>query len=420
MKSSPFPTIYFPEFHNKVSGITAGQSTRSPGLKLRSQKANLVFVDEAAYLLDSVWRAVDPIIEGNQFFADVEALIASTVDASRTRYYDYCTDPSQNYTSVHIPYPEIQDPDVTPEKIEMLQRSVPAFTWRTEYLCEFPNQAENVFSHSAVTEAKGTYAYELAAAPPGSMVAMGVDWDKFQSGTNIVVAAITPGFKNIKVLYREETTRGEYCYIGAVKRIKEVAKVFKPHHVALDRGAGEHQIEELRLYGEENPDSGLHGNVIGYQFKQNVTVSDPITNIEVPIRFKTAMLNIMMRLFEDNRITFSMADVEFERQLREYRIVGTDGANIKTSSTNEHIIDAAGLACYELYTRYLDILRMSKEVETFGVVLDAPEYVPSVATIKKDDEDFFKAGRAVLLEPGIYSSFGRGLLSRGTPSRTNI
>lgn len=422
--SKPFLTISFPQMAehggppSKIMGITSGQAGNSPGLKLRGQRAHMLFVDEAAYVEPGVWTALEPIMQGNQYITNVEVVLASTPSGLRNRYYDYCTDSRWGWDQVHLPLPDIQDKDITPEFLENMRRQVSEQTWVTEYLCQFPDADVNVFRHSDIDNAQKDYTYSKEPLPPGSKIAIGVDWDKMQAGVNIVVAAIIPNFQGVKLIYREEVPRMDMTLTRGVERVIALNDLFKPDHIFIDRGGGgEGNAELLHLHGQKNPHTKLDKIVEAIYFKQNVKILDPVTLTERPLMFKMAMINTLQKLFEEGRLAFSKYDIQFVNQLRDYRVIATTADGFKTTSKNEHIIDAFGLACYALSTNYMD--QMAPQSSKSVAQVKELEVVRSATAVRRYDQ-MFKSARETFTDSDMYRAIGRGLTGTKAFSRTRF
>lgn len=418
--SKDYRGIEFPESKNKIMGLTSGQSTARPGMKLRGQGAHMIFADEAAYLIPKVWEAIDPIFDGNQFYQNVEVILASTPTHEHGRYYDYCMAGQREgglWEEIHKPITELDDTDLTPEKLAQMQANATSIGWIVEQLALFPNMAENAYGMHFIERAKQGYDYVQEKPATGYITSMGVDWDKYQAGVNIVVVVFHPGLNEIRVLYREEVPRSEYSLNAGVKRVIELNEIFDPKFILVDRGYGEKNVEDLKLHGLANPETRLAEKIEGVMFKQNVKIMDPITMKERTISFKTDMINILMRLLENGQLKFAMSDKLLATQLEDYKIIGSSGNDIKTSKRNEHIHDALGLACYPLYRDFMETKAPSAPLQI--VTAPKPEFKRSIQYVKAQDAEF-SPFRGAMSEPGIYGGLGRGLLGQKLPKRQRI
>jgi hypothetical protein len=420
--SSPNNQITFTN-GSTIKGKTAGSSSSSDGVGLRGKGADLVLIDEAAYLKDGDFSAINPIIEGDKHRrSPVRTFAASTPKQDHNRFYQWCTEENNGWVQIHIPITE--NPDFTIEDIRSIKSLHTEREWALEYLCEFPDTGDNVFSPKDIDAAKTDYRYmdlndpEIVRnyrRPSGARITFGVDWDTVQAGVNIAVLEAHVGVNK----YREEVKKqfGEYIQLAAVSRIIALNELFNPDYIYVDQGYGQPQVEMLHKYGDENPNSGLKQKVIMVQFAQNIPIVDPVDGKKVNRQFKSLMLYYMCKAFESHIIQFDSEDKQFDKQLKEYKVIAAGANRISTTRRNEHIIDAVGLAMFGQMYHFDNPFKFEAAKEI--VYVRPPKHIKSEKSIEREKE-YFKEMNKVIHDKRVYNLYGRGNQSSKPFSRSSF
>lgn len=166
---------------------------------------------------------------------------------------------------------------------------------------------------------------------------------------------IEPKFK---VLFRVEIPRSEFTYVNAINKIIALNEIYDFDHIAVDRGYGETQIELLRKYGMDNPETGLADKVVGYQFSQKLEVRDPHTGKKDKKPLKPFMVNNSVILYEKGKIILNPNDNVVVEQLGNYRVKSISANGIPTfNDDDEHIVDAINLALLAFEQYYGDLMK---------------------------------------------------------------
>ena len=126
----------------------------------------------------------------------------------------------------------------------------------------------------------------------------------------------------------------------------------------------DYQLERLHIYGDQHPNSGLKNKVIGYQFKEQIQVPDPVRKTFHKEPLKPFMVNALSKCFEDRRMILSPFDDVLHKQLVDYTIerITPTGTPVFTSK-NEHFVDALGLAYLAMVLKFPDTAQFIKEIE---------------------------------------------------------
>lgn len=339
------------EFSNgsAILGFTAGSSSNRKASSVRGQGGDVIIIDEAAYLNEDDWIAIEPIIQGGLYRPDAITVVSSTPnpDMHGGMFYDIFTKPqlADVWHRIHVPITE--NPDFA-GLVERYRAACPSeLMWTTEYLADFPDQAsQSLLRRSQVQAAGRPYSYNLHMVSHGPR-AIGVDWDKYDAGVNIVVVRYDPQGEYYQVIYREEMPTSDTLLTQGVRRVLEVQEVVGADYIVVDRGYGEMQLEVLRTEMAMRSMEGAR-RVVGYSFQELVefvTEHDPQPR---RIRLKDAAYQWMAFLVDKGRLVFPEADEELKRQLLGIRVQATDSYGTKFKVSKDHIVSALALALWQL------------------------------------------------------------------------
>ncbi|NLE06444.1 MAG: hypothetical protein GX638_16790 [Crenarchaeota archaeon] len=187
---------------------------------------------------------------------------------------------------------------------------------------------------------------------------MGVDWDKYAAGTNIVIVEYNTDMGLYMPIYREEIPRSRFTLGNAVRKVAELNEMYNLDYIYVDRGLGERQVEEFHEYGLANPASGMHEKVKGVTFRDTIKVRDPHTKEVVKKPLKYWMINNAVIIFERGKIALHPSDRLVYKQFSNYRIVSRSMYGYKFSEKDDHIVDALCLALHGLIMHYSDICKV--------------------------------------------------------------
>jgi len=332
---------------SRIAGFTLGSRTKRHGESVRSQSADMVVIDEAAYVADEDWRAVNPIIEGGLYRPKTKAVVASTPALASGRFYEIFHNSSLDSVWHRIHVPITENPDFA-DRVDQIRASCPNdLEWITEFLAEFPDSGVGVFRQSDVHRALAEFVYNFRRAR--YEVAMGVDWDKYEAGVNIAVVQFNRESGVYELIYREEVQRTEMVLTEAVRRIVELTDLIpNVRAVYVDRGYGDMQLEMLHQEGYRRPSTGLDKKVVGWSFNQKVDVRDPVTGEMVKKRLKDAMISLFQHILEEHRFQFPKTDHQLYRQLLGYHVVSLTQSGPRYNKEGDHVIDAICLALWAL------------------------------------------------------------------------
>lgn len=156
-------------------------------------------------------------------------------------------------------FPTMVNPGWSPKMEKELRKQYTEVAYEHEILADFGTETIGVYDKDLVDEA-ASQVYELqenGPIYPNGLTAIGVDWDKFGTASNIVVTEYDPadrqrarpemgeedpGFGRFRVINRIEVPKSEMHYDKAVQIIKNLDELYQPFAIYCDRGAGEIKI----------------------------------------------------------------------------------------------------------------------------------------------------------------------------------
>lgn len=320
--------------------------------------------------------------------AEIGITASSTPTGKRGTFYKMCMERSFGYHEHY--HPSMDNPNWCKEMEDQFRAELNDSQYDHEILAIFGTEETGVFNKDKVDAAMNRefYAYapltqtqernlegssfptlhlydESNRAPGNPFRCVGVDFDKFQASSSIIVLDYDINTRKFKVMKRIEVPRSEYTLDNAVEWIVKVNNVYNPSWIFCDRGYGDYQIERLHIYGDEHPTSGLKNKVVGWQFKNTIEIMDPIEKTLVKEPMKPFMVNQLALAFERDRITMSPFDETLHKQLIDYVVdhVSQSGQPVFTSK-NEHFVDALGLAYLAFVLKFPDITKSIKRIES--------------------------------------------------------
>jgi replicative DNA helicase len=323
--------------------FTSGMKSGGKSDVARGQEAHLIVLDEMDYMhaddLDALYAMLQKTAEDQP---DKVMIGASTPTGRRERFWEWCRSP--RFTEFW--FPSYCNPYFSKEQEEEFREQYSPSGYRHEIEADWGEDSEGVYPRKFVDRAfispSWDYTPEITSAR--SFHTIGVDWDKYGAGTNIVIVeTCAENYEDTRfrgksrICYREEIPRSEYTLTKAVDRIIELNRAFNPKHIYVDRGYGEVQVELLKKYGVENPYSGLRDKVKGISFGESIDVRDPYTKLMIKKEMKPFMVDNLRQFLEKERILIPESDEEIYMQLISYVV-------IRTTQTGRPVFEAAGSA----------------------------------------------------------------------------
>lgn len=343
-----------------IRGMSAGSKTGKGAANIRGQKADLLILDEAAYLTASDINTLLAIqLQDPQ---RIRIIAASTPSGGDTHFMRWCLNKELGWQEFH--YPSWVNPNWSPEMEAELREELPGVAFTLEVEAEFSTEASGVFLRHYVEQAieRGRMiglSYNSNEEKKGPRV-LGVDWDKYANATNMAIVEFDTELGLYKPILRVEIPRSKFTLDEGVQKIISLNEAYDLDYVYVDRGYGEYQVETLHKYGLQHPESGLHEKVKGVTFSDMIKIIDPVTREPTKKKLKHWIINNLQVLFERGKIVLPPEDRVMARQFFNYRVKGYTAAGEPVYvDEDEHIIDAVGLAVHGLLTHFSDICKVN-------------------------------------------------------------
>lgn len=393
--------------------FTSGMRSGGKSDVARGQEAHMIVLDEMDYMhsddLDALYAMLQKTAEDQP---DKVLIGASTPTGRRERFWEWCR--SERFQEFW--FPSYCNPFFSKEQEDEFREQYSEIGYRHEIEADWGEDSEGVyprkFVDKAFIEPGWNYIPELTSAR--SFHTIGVDWDKYGAGTNIVVVEVCSDsyederFKNkVKLCYREEIQKSEYTLTKAVSRIIELNNIFHPKHIYVDRGYGEVQVELLHKYGVENPLSGLKDKVKGVSFSETVDIRDPYTKQIVKKEIKPYMVDNLRQYLEKEVLLISEKDTEMYMQLISYVVLRTTQTGRPVfeagGSAVDHAHDALMLALLAITENYNDLhkTKFATKTESFSNTFFMPKASSSLESDFPSDSTNL-TGRADKLAPARF------------------
>jgi hypothetical protein len=409
--------------------FTSGMRSGGKSDVARGQEAHVIVLDEMDYMhaddLDALYAMLQKTAEDQP---DKVLIGASTPTGRRERFWEWCRSPRFK----EFWFPSYCNPYFSKDQEDEFREQYSEIGYRHEIEADWGEDAEGVYPRKYVDKAFLTpswnYIAEITSAR--SFHTIGVDWDKYGAGTNIVVLEACSDtyeedrFRNkVRVAYREEIERSEYTLTKAVSRIVELNNLFQPKHIYVDRGFGEVQVELLHKYGVENPSSGLKQKVKGVSFAESIEIRDPYTKLPVKKEIKPYMVDNLRQYLEKEILVAPEKDDELYLQLISYVVMRTTQTGRPVfeagGSAQDHAHDALILALLSITENYSDLhkARYTTKTGTFSNTFFMPGASEKDDKENKDTNTIGNRTQAL----NTKATFKKGLSKRGSaPIRRQV
>jgi replicative DNA helicase len=323
--------------------FTSGMRSGGKSDVARGQEAHVIVLDEMDYMhsddLDALYAMLQKTAEDQP---DKVLIGASTPTGRREKFWEWC----RSARFKEFWFPSYCNPYFSKDQEDEFREQYSEMGYRHEIEADWGEDSEGVYPRRYVDIAfkDPGWSYIPTVTSARSFHVMGVDWDKYGAGTNIVVLEVcSQNYEDeqfrgkVKLSYREEIERSEYTLTKAVTRIAELNDMLRPKHIYVDRGFGEVQVELLHKMGVENPSSGLREKVKGVSFAETIEIRDPYTKLMVKKELKPYMVDNVRQFLEREQLCVPINDDELYMQLISYVIV-------RTTQTGRPVFEASGSA----------------------------------------------------------------------------
>jgi hypothetical protein len=403
------------EFSNgsTIRFFTSGMRSGGKSDVARGQEAHVIILDEMDYMhsgdLDALYAMLQKTSEDQP---DKVLIGASTPTGRREKFWEWCN--SNRFKEFW--FPSYVNPFFAKEQEDEFREQYSDIGYRHEIEADWGEDSEGVYPRKFVdfSFVSPPWKYEPSVNSARSFYTIGVDWDKYGAGTNIVVLEVCGNdyeeerFKNkIKLCYREEIQKSEYTLTKAVDRIVELNRIFNPKHIYVDRGFGEVQVELLHKKGIEDERSGLKNKVKGVSFAETIEVRDPYTQLPIKKEMKPFMVDNLRQYLEKEKLVFPETDEELYLQLISYIVVRTTQTGRPVfeagGSTMDHAHDALMLALLAVAQNYGELMKANytTKTQTFSNTFFMPKQPGGDE--EKQESKYVTSGRAEIFKAAKFS-----------------
>lgn len=332
------------------SQISAYNVNQSGGTNIRGQSGHFLILDELDYIAKEAVEAVLPIMNANP---DIKLLAASTPSGIKSFFWNWCH--ADDFKEVHYKYPEMEHYSVALD--EEWKKSTEADVYKREILAEFTVQEAGVFNNLYIDKAVDDYYFDDLVRFPErvqrGIYTIGVDWNESLAGVHIIVTKFDAESNKYIIQNLEIIPPSTFTQIKAVNRILELNEIYQPKHIVVDVGFGITQIQMLKKYGVENPETHIEDRLVPLEYSSYVEITDPITGKPSKQKLKPLLVSVTTRYLENNRLILPKNQdypSKLVGQMRDYKIVGMSASNIPIYSKGYvHTLEAMMNSLWGMY-----------------------------------------------------------------------
>lgn len=334
---------------NIISGFASGDSSGSKGLSARGQDADLVVLDEGAFVSDDVLtKVVHPILYTRP---TTQFVVSSTPSGISGDYFESVCKTRPDFAEFYVPATSRPDWDVVEPQIKKDFGSNKE-AWDQEVLALFTPAGIGVYREDLVTQAQADYEYGSMPKNPNFVYTFGVDWNKEHGTEIVIVATLKGGNHNSYTIWAENIPKKDFTSPSGIARILELNRIWTPNWIYVDAGGGDGgamlQHEGRRMVGKHPVDARLMNIVKTYDFGSKMELKGSGGEIR-KVSSKVFMVENSVRRFELSEIKYPRSDLTLTRQLNNYIVgkrtpAGVPVYEIKEPKWGDHRLDALNLA----------------------------------------------------------------------------
>jgi replicative DNA helicase len=334
---------------NALSGFASGDSSGSKGLSARGQDADLIILDEGAFISS---EAIEGVVLAILYTRPTtKFIISSTPSGIANDYFEGICTKRPDFAEFYVP--ATQRPDWAQVAEQMLREfGSNQEQYDKEVLAAFSPAGIGVYREDLVRLAQTDFEYGQMRHSSAFVYTMGVDWNK-EHGTEIVVIGTQRAEPHISyIVCSENIPKKEHTSPRGISRIVELNQIWQPSWIYVDAGGGDGG-QMLRYHGR----SMVARNIIEARLKDIVKDFDFGSKIEITehdgtrnkVPSKPFMVENSVKKFELGEVKFPRSDLNIMRQLNNYIVArrtpsGTPVFGSKEPKWGDHTLDALNLA----------------------------------------------------------------------------
>ncbi len=340
-----------------LSGFASGDSSGSKGIAARGQDADLIILDEGAFISA---EAIEGVVLAILYTRPTtKFIISSTPSGIANDYFEGICTKRPDFTEFYVPATERPDWALVADQMSTEFGSNQE-QYDKEVLAAFSPAGIGVYREDLVRLAQTEYEYGQMNYSPSFIYTMGVDWNK-EHGTEIIVLATQKAEPHISyIIGSENIPKKENTTPRGISRIVELNQIWQPTWIYVDAGGGDGG-SMLRYHGR----SMVGKNLVEARLKDIVKDFDFGSKIEVTehdgtrskVASKPFMVGNSVKKFELGEIKYPRSDLNFTRQLNNYIVARRTPSGVPVYGTNEpkwgdHTLDAFNLALIAIRIKF--------------------------------------------------------------------
>lgn len=417
----------------------------SPGNGVRKDSYQCKTISRfVKYINGEYWVRISSIEDKyyNGFVYNLETHRTHTYNVSNMCTHN-CTKPEKGWWSRHYASWHPSNPNWI-SKAQAEERGIPMhesteYQWRSnltegaylrEFGAEFGEELQGVYKHTFINKSLIPYTNKPKtddtdifnpefSQTPGNIYIMGVDWNTYSNGGQVVLVEYCKQPTYIK--YYDHTENKEFIYdctgkfrlfyrrgIKSTESTQRETRLeiirclerYQINFVYVDYGAGDTNIEELTLYGRQHPEMGISRKLHVIDAGSNIEHYDPILRQHVKKRAKSMMVNNSANFLEQGMFCLPTEEDSGHRlvdQMRTYCVKTVTARGDFTYTGEDHILDAFNLAVHGFQMQYTILLASRNDNSIRFMANPMIENAPMRQ--QSTDSSFYKTNNQLIEDP---------------------
>ena len=320
---------------SKIYCVPAGRT----GYSIRGFTIDMLIADEAAYIPEAVWVAVEPMIAVSRSQRGFGHIVLLSTPAGKGGYfYDSFTD--KDFRSWHVPITMCRR--ISKSFVARKRKTLSKLQFAQEYLAEFIDEYQQLFSTQLLKRQMTFIDWSLKEKVSGSSFYLGVDVARYGGDENAFVICELTG-KKLKVVKCHTTDR--VSTVDTIGRIIEFDRIYGFKKIFIDDagvggGVTDVLIERLgrRVLGLNN--ASRRFKMGGEDKKKGILKEDLYSNV--------------LMLLETGRLEM-IDDLDLLRSMKSITYEYNDGGRLKITGSYSHLAEGLVRACWCVKEKGLDL-----------------------------------------------------------------
>lgn len=325
---------------SKIYSLPAGRT----GYFIRGFTIDLLIADEAAYIPETVWLAVTPMLAVSQKLRQFGwTILLSTPFGKGGYYFNSFTDP--DFKAFHVSSEDC--PRIPKDFLKKEKQRMTKAEYRQEYLGEFTDEWNQFFSTDLIKRSMTFISWEKEKDyNPNARYYLGVDIARYGGDENAFVICEMEDTK-LKIIKCETTTR--VSTMDPINRIQLLDSIWNFNKIFIDDGGVGGSVTDVlqdklgrKVMGLNNASKRIQ--VQGEDKKKGILKEDLYSNALMLL--ETGKLE----LISDLSLLRSLKSITYE-----YGDMKTGYKNVKIYGEYAHLAEAMVRACWCLKERGLNL-----------------------------------------------------------------